>query len=143
MASLGPRLPGADVLDLFAGSGALGLETLSRGAATVVFVERGAAALRVLRENVESLGAGDAVKLVRRDALAYARDLDAAAFDVAVADPPYGEGLAAALLEIWEATPFASELWVEHRSSDPVPEPAGSERRRYGDTTLTRVHVDP
>lgn len=137
MAILSPRLPGARVLDLYAGSGALGLEALSRGAAGVTFVERSGSALRVLRDNVELLGAGELVEIVRADAAAYAEALDERAYDLAVADPPYGRGEAARLLGLFRRHPFASELWVEHRSSEPIPELPAMERRRYGDTILT------
>src|SRR5256885_6591857 len=71
MSALQTEIPGARVLDLFSGSGALGLETLSRGAEHVTFVEKGAPALRALRDNIEKLGAQDSVEVVRTDALAY------------------------------------------------------------------------
>src|SRR5918998_5589832 len=84
------HLPGASVLDLFAGSGALGLEALSRGAASAVFVEIAAESLRALRANIEALGAGEAAAVRRADALRFAESLPAHAFDIAFADPPYG-----------------------------------------------------
>jgi 16S rRNA (guanine966-N2)-methyltransferase len=76
----------ATVADLFAGSGALGIEAISRGAAHCTFVERDRSALRVLRENVERLGIGDRTKVVTTDALAVAATLDV---DLVIADPPY------------------------------------------------------
>lgn len=76
----------AVVVDLFAGSGALGIEALSRGAAEVVFVERDRAALRALRDNLHDLGLGDRARVVQGDALVRARDLAA---DLVLADPPY------------------------------------------------------
>lgn len=80
-------IAGATVLDLFAGSGAMGLEALSRGASAAIFVESAPAALKVLRANIDDLGFGDAATIVPADALAY---LDAAPrVDVAVCDPPY------------------------------------------------------
>jgi 16S rRNA (guanine966-N2)-methyltransferase len=137
MSAAQPDLPGARVLDLYAGSGALGLEALSRGAARVTFVERGAPALRALRENVERLGAGDAVTVVREDALRYAESLGEDAFDVAFADPPYGQGLADALTQAYTRVPFAAVLWLEHRATDPLPAGLDARSRRYGDTVLT------
>lgn len=94
-ATLAPWLPDALVLDLFAGSGALGLEALSRGARAVRFVERGTPALAVLRANVAALGVGEQVEIARADALAAAswaggtRIGADARYDVIFLDPPY------------------------------------------------------
>ena len=137
MSALGGRLDGLTVLDLFAGSGALGLEALSRGAAHATFVEIARASLRSLEDNVQTLAAADRVTVVKGDALRYARQLGAAAFDLALADPPYDEGHAAALLARFREVAFARELWVEHRTGEPVPDLPGLRQRRYGDTTLS------
>lgn len=141
MSILQPELEGARVADLFAGSGALGLEALSRGAERVVFVEQGRLSLEALRRNVKELGAEASTQVVRADAAKWAEALPRGAFDIVVADPPYGEGYAARLLESWARTPFAKVLWVEHRSSESLPAIAGARSRRYGDTTLTSVEV--
>jgi 16S rRNA (guanine966-N2)-methyltransferase len=135
MSIVQPRLPGAAVLDLFAGSGALGLEALSRGAARAVFVDIAPASLRALRDNIDALGAGQAATVRRADALRFAAALPAGAFDVAFADPPYGLGAAARLAAIWQATPFAGLLGVEHRAGEPMPD--GGDSRRYGSTVIT------
>ncbi|HEU5185172.1 MAG TPA: RsmD family RNA methyltransferase, partial [Gemmatimonadaceae bacterium] len=82
MSIVQPVLPGAKVVDLFAGSGALGLEALSRGAEQCDFVEIGARSLAALRANIEKLGAGDAAHIVRGDALKFALRLEAGAYDV-------------------------------------------------------------
>jgi 16S rRNA (guanine966-N2)-methyltransferase len=137
MSAVAPHLPGARVLDLFAGSGALGLEALSRGAEHAVFVEQAPAALRVLRENLRTLGAEGRTEVVRADAVRHAAGLEAGAFDLAFADPPYGEGLAAAVAEAFARVPFAALLCIEHAADDPLPELPGARRRRYGDTRLT------
>lgn len=137
--AIGGRVDGATVVDLFGGSGALGLEALSRGARSVVFVERGRPALEVLRANIATLGAEAETTVVRGDALSYARGLAAHAFDLALADPPYGKGFASALLGLFVSTPFAREFWVEHRSRETLPEIPGATSRRYGDTTLTTL----
>lgn len=137
MSAVAPELPGARVLDLFAGSGALGLEALSRGAASAVFVETGPPALKALRANLDALGAGSRAEIVRTDAVKYAEGLAAGAFDVAFADPPYGRGLAQALAEAFARTPFASLLCIEHGKDDRIPELPGARSRRYGDTHLT------
>ncbi len=107
MSIVQPYLVGARVLDLFAGSGALGLEALSRGAASSDCVEVSVAGVRAIKENAETLGAGDALSVHRADAIRFIAKLDAGAFDVAFADPPYGQGLATAVAERWLAVPFA------------------------------------
>jgi 16S rRNA (guanine966-N2)-methyltransferase len=139
MSALGGSLEGLRVLDLFAGSGALGLEALSRGAREVVFVEKAPSSLRVLGDNVRLLGAESECQVVRGDALRYAERLEPLAFDVALADPPYGAGYAAALLTRFRHRPFARELWVEHRSDEEVPAFEELRQRRYGDTTLSTL----
>lgn len=139
MSVLAPELPGARVLDLFAGSGALGLEALSRGASAATFVERAPAALRVLRANIEVLGAEARVRVVAADALKYLDGLEPLAYDVALADPPYGRGFAASLVERYVAEPFARLLALEHRRDDPIPALADVRTKRYGDTFLTFI----
>lgn len=141
MSMLQPVLPDARVLDLFAGSGALGLEALSRGARHATFVERSGPVVRVLQANVEALGAGPRSRVVRDDALRFAAALEPGAYDVVVADPPYGAGAAAALAQMFLRRPFADTLWIEHRTTDPVPASEDADRmdtRRYGDTLITR-----
>ena len=130
-------IPDARVLDLFAGSGALGLEALSRGAERVDFVESHAASLGTLRENVELLGAADAVALHRADAHAFVAALPAGEppYDLAVADPPYGQGHAARLVTVWLERPFARVFGVEHETGAALP--AGGRTRRYGSTSIT------
>ena len=137
MSILGERIPGARVLDLFAGSGALGLECLSRGAREAVFVERARGALRALQANVETLDAGDRVRVVRADVFSWLAGVEAGAFDLALADPPYDRGYAARLLGLHREVRFARELWVEHRTDEEIPDLPGLRHRRYGDTTLT------
>ncbi len=142
MGALGPSLAGTRVLDLFAGSGALGLEALSRGAGEVVFVEQSRKALRTLRANVDLLGAGGQCQVVESDAVRYYRRLEAGDFDIILADPPYQLGIARELLELFAKKGFARELWVEHRSSEAVPPLPGLRQRRYGDTTLSTLTRD-
>jgi 16S rRNA (guanine966-N2)-methyltransferase len=141
MAALGPDLEGATVLDLFAGSGALGFEALSRGAERVVFVERARGALDTIRANVDLLGAASNVDIRSGDAMQYVSRLSAGSFDLALADPPYGKGFAASLIEHFEATAFASQLWVEHRTTDVTPDLPGLRQRRYGDTLISIVEA--
>ncbi|TVR63653.1 MAG: methyltransferase domain-containing protein [Gemmatimonadales bacterium] len=139
MSAMGPSIPGARVLDLFAGSGALGLECLSRGAREVVFVERARSALRALRANIEELGAQDRCRVVVGDALTLAGSLDPGAFELAVADPPYDSGDAGRLVELFRRRPFAGQLWVEHGNRDPIAKSGGGRTRTYGDTALTTL----
>jgi len=144
MSALQTQLPGASVLDLFAGSGALGLEALSRGAARATFVERSGAAIRVLRSNIERAGAtAEEAIVVRADAIAFARTLGPGDYDIALADPPYGSGLAATIAAIFAEKRFAKWLWIEHRAGEPVPEYPGARTRRYGDTALTSIPAKP
>jgi len=142
MSALGGRLDGITVLDLFAGSGALGLEALSRGAAHATFVEIARAGFKSLAYNVRLLEAGGQTTVVKADALKYVRTLEVGAFDLVLADPPYGKGHAAALLRYFSDVPFARELWVEHRTGERLPEQRGLRHRRYGDTTLTTASVE-
>jgi 16S rRNA (guanine966-N2)-methyltransferase len=139
MSTVAPVLPGARVLDLFAGSGALGLEALSRGAATATFVEQDAKAIDVLCANIEALGAAGVARVVRGHALKYARGLGMGSFDVAFADPPYAKGFARELAEVFAATPFAGLLCIEHGTDDVLPRLAGARTKRYGDTYLTFI----
>ncbi len=134
-----PSLRDARVLDLFAGSGALGIEALSRGAAFADLVEVSASGVRAIRENAELLGAGDELRVHRADAMRFIEKLEAHAFDVAFADPPYGHGLARAVADRWLAVPFAAVLGVEHASKEQMPE---GDTRRYGDTAITFYRVD-
>ena len=133
------EVSGSRVLDLFAGSGALGLEALSRGAAHATFVESAPRALRTLHANIERLEAGAATTVVRQDAIAYAKRLDLAAFDIALADPPYGRGFAASLARLFLERPFARMLWVEHGAGESLPAAPSARTRRYGDTALTSI----
>lgn len=137
MSAIAAEIPGARVLDLFAGSGALGLEALSRGAEHATFVESAPPALRTLRVNLERLGAGERAVVVRGDALRFAASASPDEFDLVLADPPYGKGLAASLVERFLECPFARLLCVEHRASDMLPPAPHLRERRYGDTVLT------
>jgi 16S rRNA (guanine(966)-N(2))-methyltransferase RsmD len=134
MSIVQPHLVGARVLDLFAGSGALGLEALSRGAASSDCVEVSVAGVRAIKENAETLGAGDALSVHRADAIRFIAKLDPGAFDVAFADPPYGQGFALAVAERWLEVPFAHRLGIEHSSKEKLP---AGDTRKYGTTSIT------
>ncbi|HSO29055.1 MAG TPA: 16S rRNA (guanine(966)-N(2))-methyltransferase RsmD [Candidatus Sulfomarinibacteraceae bacterium] len=146
-AILEPGLPGARVLDLFAGSGAAGIEALSRGASTAVFVERDPAAVVTIRANLERTHlSGPAATVVRADAIAWlATPAPAGQFDLAFVDPPYDRPdlLAAALERLGSGNLLAPAAMVvaKHFWRDRPPDSVGllaSEReRRFGETTLT------
>jgi 16S rRNA (guanine966-N2)-methyltransferase len=139
MSIVQPELDEARVLDLFAGSGALGLEALSRGARSAEFVELAARSLAALRDNIRLVGAESDTKVHRGDALKFAARLSARDFDVAFADPPYRLGLAEQLAEQWLATPFSRVLGIEHEKSVQLPQ--SEDRRVYGDSVVTFYRV--
>jgi len=146
-AVLEPSLPGAVVLDLFAGSGAGGVEALSRGAARAVFVERDAAAARVIGENLRRTGLAGRGEVVRRDALAWLADPAGAAaagpFDLVLADPPYADpdALTGALELVGGHLAPGGALVAKHFWRAAPPDAVGllaSVRvRRFGETALT------
>lgn len=140
----GDRVQGARVLDLFAGTGALGLEALSRGALHATFVEDGAAGRALIRRNVEKMRAMGATRLYRRDATDLGPNRGPG-FDLLFLDPPYGRDLGArALLSArsggWLA-PGATIAWEENA---PQPAPEGftaTDQRRYGETWVTLLRM--
>ena len=128
------------VLDLFAGTGALGLEALSRGAASVTFVDDGRVAQGLIRKNIALCRAEDRTALIRRSALKLGPNPDAP-YDVIFLDPPYGKGLGEKALAVAEAggwiAPGALIVWEE---SAPMQPPLGYEvqgSRKYGDTHIS------
>jgi 16S rRNA (guanine966-N2)-methyltransferase len=147
--ALGP-LEGQRVVDLFAGSGALGIEALSRGAARADFVERDPAARRVLEENLESLGL---VGSGRVWALELPRGLERlrgelAQADLVLADPPYGGGPAREVLGVLGRQGVLkadARVVLEHHAKDEVPESSGRlarvRARRYGETMVSTYQV--
>jgi 16S rRNA (guanine966-N2)-methyltransferase len=131
-------IPDARVLDLFAGSGALGFEALSRDAVSVDFVETHRLSLAALKANVEALGVEDRVKIHKSDAVRFAERLPPGAYDVAFADPPYAGDEAAELARIFRETPFARVFSIEHASDRSID---GDDTRKYGDTAITFVYA--
>jgi 16S rRNA (guanine966-N2)-methyltransferase len=138
MSILGDQLAGARVLDLFAGSGALGLEALSRGADSVTFVELNPASVKALEQNITALAVQNAVTLHRGDAMRFAAKLPAGAYDIVLADPPYTIDYAAQLVALFRRRAFGRILSVEHRSDVALD---GDDTRRYGDTAITFCHA--
>ncbi len=138
--SLGIRLEGMRVLDLFAGTGALGLEALSRGAARVSFVDDGAAARALLRANIEKARAMGATDIWRRDATQLGPNRGAG-YDLIFMDPPYGKALGeSALRSALEGGWLADQAIAIWEDSTPPILPDGFDlldQRRYGDTLVT------
>lgn len=140
-----PDLEGARVLDLFAGTGALGLEALSRGAARATFLDTGRKSLSILRANIARLRVGDETEVLARDATRPGPNAGPPR-DLVFLDPPYGKGLGeraltAALAGGWIA-PGALIIWEENT---PVLAPPGLtplDARRYGDTMITLLRAD-
>src|SRR5262245_35328970 len=141
-----PYLPGGAFLDLFAGSGGVGIEALSRGAPSAVFVEQDALALRALRDNLERLRLGDRARVVRADAARGLEELArrGARFAVVFVDPPYDSPRAApafAALASGTVLEAGAVVVLQHASKTPPPDAAGALRavraRKFGETTLT------
>ncbi|MFN8574944.1 MAG: RsmD family RNA methyltransferase, partial [Gemmatimonadaceae bacterium] len=107
-------LPRAKVLDLFAGTGALGLEAISRGAASADFVEFNPSALHALKANIARLRLVKRTRVFKKDALPFAATLTASRYDVAFVDPPYESRQLDRVIASWLAVPFARVLVAEH-----------------------------
>jgi 16S rRNA (guanine966-N2)-methyltransferase len=138
MSILGAHVADARVLDLFAGSGALGLEALSRGAISATFVELSPPSLKALEQNIRTLDVDQRATVHRGDAMRYAERLPEGAFDIVLADPPYTIDYAAQLVGLFRRRPFGRILSVEHPANLELP---GDDTRRYGDTAITFCHA--
>lgn len=144
---LGDHLRDARVLDLFCGSGALGLEALSRGAARADFVEDAPVALHALKANIAArrlrpLAPGKpatakykAARIFKRDAIPFVGGLEEGSYDIAFADPPYGSRKLDLVIQRWREVRFARILAVEHASDHPVP--PGGKRLDFGEIFVT------
>ncbi|KKB76612.1 DNA methyltransferase [Devosia soli] len=146
---LGPVLEGKRVLDLFAGTGALGLEALSRGAAHVTFVDTGAESRGLVRDHIQAFGVAGITKLLRRDATALGTPGTFGQFDLVFLDPPYGQGLGEKALAELAANgwlkPGATLVWEESRDV-PVAVPQGFElddEREYGAAAVRFLTFGP
>lgn len=117
------ELEGARVLDLFAGTGALGLEALSRGAKYVDFVEFRPASLHALRANIAALRVSEKARVYKKDALPFAAALPPDRYDIAFADPPYESRMLDRLIERWLEAPWSGVLVAEHARTHPLPKP--------------------
>lgn len=132
---LAPVLTGARILDLFAGTGALGLEALSRGAARADFVETRPASLHALKANIARLRVRDRVRVFKKDALPFAAALRERSYDVAFVDPPYESRMLDRVIESWHLTRFATILVAEHATTHALP--PGAQLERFGETSVS------
>lgn len=140
----GDPIDQASVLDLFAGTGALGLEALSRGASSVTFVENGRKSLGLLRQNIELCEAASETKVLQKDATRLGENTGEA-FDLVFLDPPYGkemgeQAISSALAGGWLAKD-AVIVWEESRPPVAVEGFALLDQRTYGDTTITILEL--
>jgi 16S rRNA (guanine966-N2)-methyltransferase len=131
---------GKRVLDLFAGTGALGLEALSRGALSADFVENGPAALHALKANVAALRETKRSRLFKKDAIPWVEALDRGAYAVAFADPPYGSAKLDRVVARWREVAFADVLVFEH-AKDHVLDVRGTKAKHYDFEGPTRVTI--
>lgn len=132
---LGETVEGSRVLDLFAGSGALGIEAMSRGARYADFVENNPPAMHALKANIALMRVGDKARIFKQDAIPFVERLPAGKYDIAFADPPYGSRKADRIISYWLETPFANILSVEHALDHELP--GKGRRRRFGEYAVT------
>lgn len=134
------ELDGLRVLDLFAGTGALGLEALSRGAAYVTFVDDGRISQELIRKNIDLTRSADRTNLIRRDATRLG-DNPGAPYDLVFLDPPYGKSLGQKALRVAESRGWiASGSMIVWEENAPMTAPEGfelSDTRKYGDTHIS------
>ena len=140
-AILGERVIDATVLDLYAGSGAIGIEALSRGAASCHFVEQDRRAVAAIRENLERAGVGEHASVHAVDVMGYLGRPPEYLFGLVFVDPPYEErDILAPLERLGDRLAPGAAVVVKHHWRTPIPEPPGLARwreRRFGETTLT------
>lgn len=128
-------LKDARVLDLFAGTGGLGLEALSRGARSADFVETRPSSLHALKANIVALRLRDQTRVFKRDALPFASALDSGSYDIAFVDPPYESRMLDRVIEQWHVTRFSRILVAEHSRTHVVSK--GTSRLVLDDTAVT------
>ena len=139
---VGARIEGANVLDLFAGSGALGIEALSRGAASVTFVDQQPRGLAILRQNLDALGFKERARLIRSDVVRWLEASPDAvgAADFIFLDPPYEDVVLDRALRVLDREVGAATVVAEHSRRQELPQLSRLQvdrERRYGDTVVT------
>lgn len=130
------EVKGARVLELCAGTGAVGLEAISRGAKSVDFVENNSSAIHSLKANVAALREQKYTRVFIRDAIQFAARLGPDAYDLVLADPPYGSGIGPRLIADWRKLRYAPVFALEH-ATDHAEIPNGARKLTLGDTSLT------
>ncbi|MDD3250450.1 MAG: 16S rRNA (guanine(966)-N(2))-methyltransferase RsmD [Smithellaceae bacterium] len=147
---LGPQTE-QSFLDLFAGSGSVGLEAASRGAKQIVFVEKNGKLIGVIRENVSLCGCSEQSRIIHDDIALALRALSdqSCRFDVIFADPPYGRGFIGQTLTALQSCPVMEKsgtLVLQHSVREPLPALPGTwfvaDRRKYGENLLTFIRMD-
>ncbi len=128
-------LPKARILDLFAGTGALGLEALSRGAASADFVETRPSSLHALKANIALLRALDRTRVFKKDALPFAAALGEGSYDITFVDPPYESRMLDRVIEGWQRVRFSAILVAEHAATHTLP--PGAALQRFGETSVS------
>ena len=139
VSGLEPDLEDAKVLDLFAGTGALGLEALSRGAHSVDFVENGAPALHALKANLARFRVKNRTRLFKKDVFLFLETIETPSYDLVFADPPYASRAAERLVDIWLKRPFTRILSVEHSAERKLP--GQGKKRVFGDSAVTTYRM--
>ena len=143
--SIGDEVQGARVLDAFAGTGAVGLEALSRGASHVTFIEKDRVAQNVLTENMASLKTGDKTKLIKASVSAWCSTYDGPLFDLIFADPPYHDVQFSTALQIMGLLKPGALMVLSHPGRSECPTRPGVvvvDNRSYGDATLTFFRLE-
>lgn len=136
---LKPHLPQAHVLDLFAGTGAIGLEAISRGARSGDFVEFNPGSLHALKNNVKALGLQTRCRIFKRDAVGFLERCRPDNYDIVIADPPYEFRIHTRLITAWQTLQISPILALEHATGAELPAPA--ERRVLGGTSLSIYRI--
>ncbi|HDQ44904.1 MAG TPA: 16S rRNA (guanine(966)-N(2))-methyltransferase RsmD [bacterium] len=147
---IGPDIAGSSVLDCFAGSGSLGIEALSRGAAEATFIEIGRTQSQLIRENLRLCGFQDRARVIRGDVFSRLAGLvdSASRYDYVIADPPFSEALHGRIIEVFERNPVleaAGELLIEHEAHDRADDTRGFRKhreRKFGHCVISIYRID-
>jgi len=140
MSMLKADLEKARILDLFAGTGALGLEAISRGARYADFVETGPASLHALKANIAALRLREKTRVFKKDALPFAAALGEDRFDITFVDPPYNSRMLDRVIDTWKERRFSRILACEHATAHVLPH--GFDKRIFEDSAVSIYRID-